>query len=166
MVTSHEPRILNSHPSWFVDWRSKKWSVRLVHPKIVSPIYSVQKSDGEWRLLWPEWSHITTECCCASIHTRVKGYPVIMLQSISPVHFSQLLLQQSAGQKLFSLKWQPVYMESTTPAVETKPYYLLRANTDCTGTGWSYWISAIHWWYHLVGQKSRGGIWERENNNP
>lgn len=128
---------------------------------MVSPIHSVQKSDGKWRLLWPEWSHITAECSCASIHIGVKGNPVIMLQSISSMHFSQPLLQQSAGQKLFSLEGHPVHLESTAPAVD-----LLRANTNCTGTGWSSWISAIYWWYHLVGQKSRGSIWERESNNP
>lgn len=52
--------------SWFVDWKHKKWSARLVHPLIIpyGQCKSLMGLETNSRLLWPEWSHASAKCCC------------------------------------------------------------------------------------------------------
>lgn len=55
------------------------------HSHFSSPTRPVQQSKGEWRLTglsWPQWSHVTTECCHVgragtSIWTGIKGSQVV-----------------------------------------------------------------------------------------
>lgn len=87
------------------------------------------------------------------------GIPQLRL----PIHFSQSLCQQSAGDSSLSLEGM-----SSIPGIgcsRSGNNPVICHGLIHIGTGGSSWVPAIHSWHQCVGQHSRR-FWDREENNP
>ena len=150
---------------WFMNWRAKGWSARLIHTLTVPYDQSESLMDpGDFTVDYHDLNEVTPPLSgchagCARTSNLSQRQPNCMPQLI--MCFSQSLWQQSIGHSLLSLEEVSSTPGINCPRVETQPYHLPWADPDCNGTEWSCRTPSIHWWHYHVGQHNRRFFWER-----